>query len=131
MVVGEPAAAASRVAAGMLAPITETSFTEQLLLPLNLASMQRYEAFAAEVEEASGLPAGLSRTPTVSVAYDSDDVARLMVLKDFLDRIGLKARAAVQPRCPTARAAAVSAGHRRFAGRGGLELSTTACSGPR
>ena len=91
MVVGEPAAAASRVAAGMLAPITEVSFTEQLLLPLNLASMQRYEAFAAEIEEASGLPAGLSRTPTVSVAYDSDDLARLMVLKDFLDRIGLKA----------------------------------------
>ena len=38
MVVGEPAAAASRVAAGMLAPITEISFTEQLLLPFNLAS---------------------------------------------------------------------------------------------
>jgi glycine oxidase len=91
MVVGEPAAAASRVAAGMLAPITEISFTEQLLLPLNLASVQRYEAFAAEVEESSNLPTGLSRTPTVSVAYDSDDLARLMVLRDFLDRIGLKA----------------------------------------
>jgi glycine oxidase len=91
MVPGEPAAAASRVAAGMLAPITEISFTEQLLVPLNLASVQRYEAFVAEAEEASGLPAGLSRTPTVSVAYDSDDLARLMVLKDFVDRIGLRA----------------------------------------
>jgi glycine oxidase len=91
MVLGEPAAAASHVAAGMLAPITEISFTEQLLVPLNLASVQRYQAFVAEVEDASGLPAGLSLTPTLSVAYDSDDLARLMVLKDFLDRIGLTA----------------------------------------
>ncbi len=91
MVVGEPGAAASRVAAGMLAPVTEISFTEQALLPLNLASLRRYETFAAEVAEASGLPTGLSRTPTISVAYDADDLARLTTLKEFLDRIGLKA----------------------------------------
>ena len=50
LVAGEPAAAASNVAAGMLAPVTETTFTEELLLGLNLASMERYPAFAAEVE---------------------------------------------------------------------------------
>ncbi len=91
MVVGEPAAAASRVAAGMLAPITEISFTEQLLLPLNLASAALYEAFVAEVEEAAGGPAGLRRTATISVAFDGDDLARLMVLKQYLDRLGLRA----------------------------------------
>src|SRR5690349_9748975 len=91
MVVGEPGAAASRVAAGMLAPITEISFTEQALLPLNLASLRRYETFAADVAEASGRPTGLSRTPTISVAYDADDLARLSTLKDFLDRIEMKA----------------------------------------
>jgi glycine oxidase len=91
MVVGEPAAAASRVAAGMLAPVTEISFTEQALLPLNLASVERYDAFCAEVGEASGLPTGLSRTPTVSVAYDADDLARLRTLHHFLDRLGLAA----------------------------------------
>ncbi len=81
IVAGEPAAAASQVAAGMLAPVTETTFTEQALLPLNLASLRRYPAFAAEVEEASGLPAGLRRTPTLSVAYDADDAARLRDLR--------------------------------------------------
>ncbi len=91
MVVGEPAAAASRVAAGMLAPVTEISFTEQELLPLNLASVERYDDFCAEVGEASGLPTGLSRTPTLSVAYDADDLARLRTLHDFLDRLGLAA----------------------------------------
>ncbi|HET9647188.1 MAG TPA: glycine oxidase ThiO [Microlunatus sp.] len=91
LVAGEPEAAASRVAAGMLAPVTEISFTEQMLLPLNLASVQRYAGFADEVEAASDLPAGLSRTPTISVAYDGDDLARLMSLKDFLDRLGLGA----------------------------------------
>ena len=91
MVVGEPAAAASRVAAGMLAPVTEISFTEQELLPLNLASVKRYDGFCAEVGEASGLPTGLSRNPTISVAYDADDLARLRTLHDFLDRLGLAA----------------------------------------
>jgi glycine oxidase len=91
MVVGEPVAAASRVAAGMLAPVTEISFTEQLLLPLNLASVGRYEAFVSAVESASEMPAGLRRTPTISIAYDADDLARLMALKAFLDKIGLNA----------------------------------------
>ena len=39
-VAGERAAAASRVAAGMLAPVTETTFTEQALLALNRASRE-------------------------------------------------------------------------------------------
>ena len=42
MVVGERSSAASGVAAGMLAPITETTFTEQRLLQLNIASLSRY-----------------------------------------------------------------------------------------
>ena len=88
IVAGEPDAAASHVAAGMLAPISETTFTEQALLPLNLASLGRYPVFVAEVEAASGLPAGLRRTPTLSVAYDADDAARLRTFADFLRRVG-------------------------------------------
>jgi len=88
LITGEPTAAASRVSAGMLAPVTETSFTEQGLLRLNLASLQRYATFAAEVEEASGLSAGLRQLPTLSVAYDADDAARLTALADFLARTG-------------------------------------------
>ena len=49
VVVGERSAAASRVAAGMLAPVTEATFTEQRLLQLNLASLSRYPDFVAEL----------------------------------------------------------------------------------
>lgn len=90
VVAGEPSAAASVVAAGMLAPVTETTFTEELLLGLNLASMQRYPAFAAEVTEASGQPSGFRSGPTVSVAYNADDAARMTVLADYLSRLGLE-----------------------------------------
>lgn len=90
LVAGESAAAASRVAAGMLAPITETTFTEERLLRLNLASMQRYPTFAAEVSEASGLPSGLRSGPTISVAANGDDAARLGQLADYLSRLGLE-----------------------------------------
>jgi glycine oxidase len=88
LVVGERSAAASGVAAGMLAPVTETTFTEQSLLQLNLASLNRYADFVAEVEQASDLPAGLRRTPNLSVAYDADDAARLTAFADFLARAG-------------------------------------------
>ena len=62
LVPGERAAAASQVAAGMLAPVTEVTFTEPELLLLNLASRPRYADFTAEVEQASDLSAGLRRT---------------------------------------------------------------------
>jgi glycine oxidase len=88
VVVGERSAAASRVAAGMLAPVTETTFTEQRLLQLNLASLSRYPEFVAELETATGLPAGLRRTPNLSVACDADDAARLAKFADFLARAG-------------------------------------------
>lgn len=88
VVTGEQAAAASHVAAGMLAPVTETTFTEQGLLSLNAASLDRYATFAAEVTESSGRPAGLRQRPTLSVAYDADDAARLTAFADFLARAG-------------------------------------------
>jgi glycine oxidase len=88
VVIGERSAAASQVAAGMLAPITETTFTEPKLMKLNLASLSRYPHFVGEVESASGLPAGLRRTPNLSVAYDADDAARLTTFADFLTRSG-------------------------------------------
>jgi glycine oxidase len=88
MIVGERSAAASGFAAGMLAPITETTFTEQRLLELNIASLRRYPDFVDELEAASGLPAGLRRTPSLSIAYDGDDAARLTTFADFLARAG-------------------------------------------
>jgi len=88
VVIGERSAAASQVAAGMLAPVTETTFTEQRLLQLNLASISRYPPYVAELEAATGLPAGLRQTPSLSVACDADDAARLAAFADFLTRTG-------------------------------------------
>jgi glycine oxidase len=88
VVTGERAAAASQVAAGMLAPVSETTFTDQVVLPLKVASLRRFADFAAELEAATGLPAGLRKAPTLSVGYDADDAARLRAFADFLDRTG-------------------------------------------
>jgi len=99
VVTGERSAAASQVAAGMLAPVTETTFTEPRLLQLNLASLRRYPDFVTELESASGLPAGLRRTPNLSVAYDADDAARLATFADFLARAGHPAERLTSREC--------------------------------
>ncbi|MDG4862076.1 FAD-dependent oxidoreductase, partial [Streptomyces sp. T-3] len=54
----EPGGGAAQVAAGMLAAVTELHYGEQTLLALNIASAERYPAFAAELEEASGQEIG-------------------------------------------------------------------------
>ena len=99
LVVGERSAAASRVAAGMLAPVTETTFTERTLLALNQASSARWPTFAAEVVEASGRPSGLRVSPTLSVASDADDGARLRTFADYLDRHGLESERLTSREC--------------------------------
>lgn len=99
MVTGEPRAAASHVAAGMLAPVTETTFTEPALLTLNAASLARFADFVVEVEQVSGQPAGLRQIPTLSVAYDADDAARLTAFADFLVRTGHAAERLTSREC--------------------------------
>ncbi|SDU95389.1 glycine oxidase [Microlunatus sagamiharensis] len=99
LVVGERSLAASRVAAGMLAPVTETTFTERTLLALNQASGERWPTFADEVVDASGGPSGLRRGPTLSVASDADDLARLRTFADYLQRQGLAAERLTSREC--------------------------------
>lgn len=84
-----PGAQTSNVAAGMLAPVTEVEFGEDDLLALNLASVNAWPGFAAELEELTGQPAGLHQTGTLSVAYDVDDAATLRRLADYQRRLGL------------------------------------------
>ncbi|MFF0271106.1 glycine oxidase ThiO [Kribbella sp. NPDC004536] len=85
-----PGAQTSNVAAGMLAPVTEVEFGEDDLLALNLASVNAWPAFAAELEELTGQPAGLHQTGTLSVAYDVDDMAVLRRVADYQRRLGLE-----------------------------------------
>jgi glycine oxidase len=85
-----PGAQTSAVAAGMLAPVTEVEYGEDELLALNLAGVAAWPSFAAELEELTGVPAGLHQTGTLSVAYDVDDAAALRRLADYQRRLGLE-----------------------------------------
>lgn len=85
-----PGGGAARVAAGMLAAVTELHYGEELLLGLNLASAARYPAFVAELEEASGRDTGFRTCGTLAVALDSDDRAHLRELHALQRRSGLE-----------------------------------------
>lgn len=75
-----PASGASRVAAGMLAPISEATPGEEATFALGVESLRRWPAFAAELE-AEGAPIGLRDAGTLIVARDRDDTAAI-------DRLG-------------------------------------------
>jgi glycine oxidase len=83
--------AASLVAAGMLAPVSEAMFGEDALLRLNLLAVRRFGSFAAELEQAAGQPVGLRREGTLAVAYDAGDHAALLRLTAFRRSAGLDA----------------------------------------
>jgi glycine oxidase len=83
--------AASLVAAGMLAPVSEALFGEGALLRVNLLAVARFGSFAAELEEAAGHQVGLRREGTLAVAYDPGDYAALMRLTAFRRSAGLEA----------------------------------------
>ncbi|MEZ7007321.1 glycine oxidase ThiO [Streptomyces sp. AD55] len=84
-----PGGGAARVAAGMLAPVTELHYGEQALLALGLASAERYPDFAAELSDATGHDLGYRRCGTLAVALDADDRAHLRELHAFQERCGL------------------------------------------
>ncbi|MFE7353534.1 glycine oxidase ThiO [Streptomyces sp. NPDC057543] len=86
----EPGGGAARVAAGMLAAVTELHYGEQMLLALNVASAARYPAFAAELEAASGRETGFRACGTLAVALDSDDRTHLRDLHALQRRSGLE-----------------------------------------
>ncbi|GGP69381.1 glycine oxidase ThiO [Streptomyces abikoensis] len=87
-----PGGGAARVAAGMLAAVTELHYGEETLLALNLASARRYPAFTAELEEASGQDTGYRACGTLAVALDADDRAHLRELHALQQRCGLESR---------------------------------------
>jgi glycine oxidase len=73
----EPARGASWAAAGMLAPTTEGRWGEGTLQALSRASAAAWPGYAAALEDDSGLPVGLRRDGTLSVALDADDYRAL------------------------------------------------------
>lgn len=85
----EPGGGAARVAAGMLAAVTELHYGEETLLGLNLASARRYPGFAAELTELTGHDLGYRACGTLAVALDADDRAHLRELHALQQRSGL------------------------------------------
>ncbi|WNI25232.1 glycine oxidase ThiO [Streptomyces sp. ITFR-16] len=84
-----PGGGAARVAAGMLAAVTELHYGEDTLLRLNLASAARYPSFTAELEAAGGQDIGFRACGTLAVALDADDRAHLRELHELQRRSGL------------------------------------------
>jgi glycine oxidase len=87
-----PGCGASSVAAGMLAPVTETDFGEDELLRLNLESAAMWPAFAAELEQATGMPTGYSACGALVVAVDRDDAEELQRLHRLQASLGLESQ---------------------------------------
>jgi glycine oxidase len=85
-------AGSSRVAAGMIAPISEARATEQPLLELNLRSSHAYAGFVAELGEASGMNPGYVACGTVAVARDADDAEALQRELTMRQSLGLPVR---------------------------------------
>ncbi|WP_392669868.1 glycine oxidase ThiO [Streptomyces sp. LN785] len=86
----DPGGGAARVAAGMLAAVTELHYGEQMLLGLNVASAARYPDFTAELEAAAGQDIGFRACGTLAVALDADDRAHLRELHALQQRSGLE-----------------------------------------
>ena len=88
---GEPGGGATRVAAGMLAPVGELSFGEPELLELTLAAARLYPEFVAEVEAASGRKTGYEELSALHIALDRDEAAQLRRVHDLQRSLELEA----------------------------------------
>jgi glycine oxidase len=89
---GALGAGASRVAAGMLAPVSEVEYgpAGRHLLELGLDSVRRWPAFAAELSNASGTESRLRQTGILLVARDRDAAEALERERAFRESLGLR-----------------------------------------
>jgi len=85
---------ATRVAAGMLAPVAEVEFGEagRRALELGLRSAERWPTFAEQLEEVAVRSVGLAPAGTLMVARDDDEARELQRQLDFRRSLGLQAR---------------------------------------
>ncbi|HEY2335408.1 MAG TPA: glycine oxidase ThiO [Solirubrobacterales bacterium] len=94
-----PPAGATRVAAGMLAPIGELAFGEPELLRMTLAAGELYPSFVAELEATSMTSTGYSRDGALHIALDRDEAAELRRVHDLQRSLGLGAEWLPPRRC--------------------------------
>jgi glycine oxidase len=94
-----PPAGATRVAAGMLAPVGELAFGELELLEMTLASAALYPEFVAELEAATGEETGYASQGALHIALDRDEAAELRRVYDLQRSLGLAAEWLPPRRC--------------------------------
>ncbi len=85
-----PAAGATGVAAGMLAPAGEASWGEEALLSLNLESLRGWPAFARELEGESEMEIGFVTHGALHVALDRDEAEALRRRYELHRKLGLE-----------------------------------------
>jgi glycine oxidase len=95
----EPPAGATRVAAGMLAPVGELAFGEPELLEMTLAAARLYPDFVAELEAVTGEASGYARQGALHIALDRDEAAELRRVHDLQRSLGLEAEWLPPRRC--------------------------------
>jgi glycine oxidase len=96
---GDPGCGATRVAAGMLAPVGELTFGEPELLELTLAAARLYPEFVAELEDVSGKETGYEQLGALHVALDRDEAAQLRRVHDLQRSLELEAQWLAPRRC--------------------------------
>jgi glycine oxidase len=84
-----PAAGATGVAAGMLAPVGEASWGEERLLAFNFESLARWPGFARELEAESELETGFAQLGALHVALDRDEAEELRRRYELHRSLGL------------------------------------------
>jgi glycine oxidase len=84
-----PAAGATGVAAGMLAPVGEAAWGEESLLALNLESLGRWPGFADELEREAGADVGFAPQGALHVALDRDEAEELRRRHELHRGLGL------------------------------------------
>ena len=97
-------AGATRVAAGMLAPVGELTFGEPDLLELTLVAAELYPGFVAELEGETGLATGYDTSGALHVALDRDEAAAAAPRPRPAAQDGPRGRVARPARLPRARA---------------------------
>ncbi len=84
-----PAQGATRAAAGMLAPVSEVQYGQEVLYPLMLASAAQYPRLIAQLSDATARPLGYLRTQTIVLGVDHADRTALSNLQQLQRRFGM------------------------------------------
>lgn len=84
-----PAQGATRAAAGMLAPVSEVQYGQEMLYPLMLASAAEYPRLIAELAESTARPLGYLRTRTIVLGVDNADRTALANIQQLQRKFGM------------------------------------------